>query len=64
MLAQVEFAYNDLLNRSTRLRPFQILYGMHPRGVYELKNLGDLEHISVEGESFSSTINEMHEQVK
>ena len=37
---------------------------MHPRAVYELKNMGDLEHKSVEGESFATTINEIHEQVK
>ena len=37
---------------------------MHPRGVYELRNLGDLEHRSAEGESFATTINEIHEQVK
>ena len=64
VLAQAEFAYNDSPNRSTRLSPFQILYGMHPRGVYELRNLADLEHISVEGESFATTINEIHEHVK
>ena len=61
VLAQAEFAYNDSLNRSIGLSPFQILYGMHPRGVYELKNLGDLEHKSAKGESFSTTINEIHE---
>ena len=64
MLVQVEFAYNDSPNRSTRLSPFQILYGMHPRGIYELRNLGDLEHRGAEGESFATTINEIHEQVK
>ena len=37
---------------------------MHPRGVYELRNLGDLEHRSDEGESFATTINEIHEHVK
>ena len=64
VLTQVEFAYNDSSNRSTGLSPFQILYGMHPRGVYELIILGNLEHKSVEGESFAIAINEMHEQVK
>ena len=64
MLAQAEFAYNDSPNRSTGLIPFQILYGMHPTGVYELKNLGYLEHKSVEGEICATTINEIHEQVK
>ena len=38
VLAQAEFAYNDSPNRSTGFSPFQILYGMHPRGVHELIN--------------------------
>ena len=38
VLAQVEFAYNDSPNRSTG-----VLYGIHPRGVYELRDLGELE---------------------
>ena len=33
-LAQYEFAYNDSPNKSTGMSPFQIVYGMHPRGVY------------------------------
>jgi hypothetical protein len=33
ILAQVEFAYNDSVNRSTRKIPFQIVYGMNLRGV-------------------------------
>ena len=40
VLAQVEFAYNDLPNCSTNYNPFQILYGMHPRKVQELRDLG------------------------
>jgi hypothetical protein len=40
MFTQAEFAYNDSPNGSTWMSPFQILYGMHPRGVYELRNLG------------------------
>ena len=39
-LAQAEFAYNDTPNRSTGMSPFQIVFGMHPRGVYELRDLG------------------------
>ena len=39
-LAQAEFAYNDSPNRSTCMSPFQIVYGMHTRGVYELRYLG------------------------
>ena len=56
VLAQAKFAYNDSPNRSTGLSPFQILYGMHPRGVHELRNLGNLVHKSAEGESFAIAI--------
>ena len=40
VLAQVEFAYNDSPNISIGMSPFKIMYGMHPRGVYELRDLG------------------------
>jgi len=40
VLAQAEFTYNDLPNRSTGYNPFQILYNMHPRRVYELRDFG------------------------
>jgi hypothetical protein len=36
ILPQVEFAYNDSVNRSTGHSLFQIVYGMHPRGIFEL----------------------------
>ena len=64
VLAQAEFSYNDSPNRSTWMSPFQILYGMHPRGVCELRDLGQLEKMSVDGEEFSIRINEIQEQVK
>jgi hypothetical protein len=35
ILPQAKFAYNDSPNRSTGKSPFQILYGMQPRGVSE-----------------------------
>ena len=38
-LAQAEFTYNESPNRSTGVIPFQIVYGIHPRGVYELRYL-------------------------
>ena len=39
VLPQAEFAFNDLVNRSTGRSPFQIVYGQSPRGVLELKGL-------------------------
>jgi len=63
VLAQAEFAYNDSPNRSTGMSPFKILYGMHPRGVYELQYLGQMEKRS-DGEDFVARISELHEEVK
>lgn len=40
VLIEEKNAYNDSPNRSTRLIPFQIIYVMHPIGIYELRNLG------------------------
>lgn len=64
MLAHAEFSYNKSPNRSIGLSPFQILYGMHLRGVSELRNLGKLEQISVDGEYFATTISDFHKKVK
>ena len=64
VLAQPEFSYNDSPNRSTGLSPFQILYGMHPRGVLELRNLGKLEQRCADGEGYLTTISDLHKKVK
>jgi hypothetical protein len=50
VLAQKKFVYNDSPNRSTWLSAFQILHGMHLRGIYELRNLGKQEIRSVNSE--------------
>ena len=60
MLAQAEFAYNDSANRIIGMSPFQILYGIHPRGVCQIHNLGQLEKRSVDGEEFATRISELH----
>ena len=64
VLAQAKYAYNDSPNRSICKSPFEIVYGMHPRGVHELRYLGKTEKRSASDEEFSNAIQELHEQVK
>ena len=63
-MAQGEYAYNDSPNRSTGKSPFQIVYGMHPRGVHEIRDLGSLEKKSANDEEFTDAIHELHDEVK
>jgi len=37
---------------------------MHPRGVHELQDLGQLERQSTDGEDFAKAMNDLHKQVK
>ena len=64
ILPQVEFSYNDSINRSTRKSPFQIVYGIHPRGVSELKDMEQIEFISASAEDFAEAMKELHSQVR
>ena len=64
MLEQAEYAYNYSPNRSTGKSPFQIIYGMHPRGVHELRDLGIAEKRSADVEEFVNAIQQLHEEVK
>ena len=49
----MEFAYNDSINRSIGQSPFQIVYGMKPRGVSKLKDLEQNEFRSASAEDFA-----------
>jgi hypothetical protein len=64
ILPQVEFSYNDLPNRSTRKRPFQIMYGMQPRGVFELRDLEKREFRSAGAEDFATEMQDIHNEIK
>ena len=46
------------------MSPFQIVYGMHPRGVYELIYLGKQEIWIAEGEYFEIVMHELQENIK
>lgn len=64
IIPKVEYAYSDSKNRTTGKSPFQIVYGMHPRGVCELRDLGGMKYKSGNAKYFSQTMKEIQEQVK
>ena len=53
VLAQAEFAYNNFLNKSIGKTPFEIVAGMNPRGVSDLRDIVGEEKISAVGEEFA-----------
>ena len=63
-LSQAEYSYNDLVNRSTGLTPFQIVYGNHPRGILQLRNIRDMERKSAQAKEFVQVMKDIQEQVK
>ena len=63
-LPQVEFAYIDSSSMSTCFIPFQILYGINPRGIYGVRDLGKIEMRSPNVEDFATTMQSLHHQVK
>lgn len=64
VLVQAKFAFNNFVNRSIGKTPFDIVTGMKPRGVSDLRDVAGEEKRSVEGEEFSSFIKSLHEEVK
>jgi hypothetical protein len=64
ILPQAKFSYNDSPNRSTGKIPFQILYGMQPRGVSELRNLEQSEIRSSGEEYFAAEMQKLHSLIR
>lgn len=64
VIPQAKFAYNDSTNRTTGKSPFEIVYGLPPRGVLELIDLKGYEGIIGHADDFSQSMREVHEQVK
>jgi hypothetical protein len=64
ILPQAEFAYNDSVNRSTGKSPFQVVYGMQPRGVSELQDSEQTATSSASAEEFAEEMKELHDRVK
>ena len=59
-----QFAYNDFVNRSTRKTPFEIVIGIKPRRISNLRNTTGEEKRSAIGEEFSNFMKFLHKEVK
>jgi hypothetical protein len=64
ILPQEEFSYNDSINKSTGKIPFQIVYGVQPRGVSKLRDSEHNATRSASAEDFAEAMKELHNQVK
>jgi hypothetical protein len=64
VLPQVEFSYNDSVNRSTGQSPFQVFYGMQQRAISELRDSEQNATRSASVEDFVEAMKEIHSQVK
>ena len=64
VLAQAKFAYNNSMNRSIGKTPFDIVTGMHPRGILDLRDVAGEEKRSAKGEIFAEFMKSLHEEVQ
>ena len=60
VLAQAEFAYNHMKNRSTRKSPFEIVYSELPRLTIDLANLPSFVDLSLEAKTMAERVAELH----
>ena len=60
-LGQAEFAHNRAMNRSVGFCPFQVVYGILPRGPLDLTTLPVKTRLHGEAVNFVSKIHDVHE---
>jgi len=63
-LAQAEFAYNNMVNRSTGKAPFEVVYGTTPRLAVDLATLPKLPGASVAAEHLAKRVKATQEEVR
>ena len=63
-LAQAEFAYNSMMNRSTGKTPFQVVYCQPPRHALDLVPLPKLPGMSIAAEHMADRIKAIQEEVR
>jgi len=59
-LGQAEFAHNHAVNRSTKLSPFEIVYGFLPRCPLDLANLPSHTKVNHKAEDFVTQLQDIH----
>jgi hypothetical protein len=64
ILAQAEFAFNNSVNRSIGKSPFEIVYGIQPRGITELRDMNQDEFRSAGAEDFTAEMQKLHDRVR
>ena len=64
ILPQVEFAYNNYVNRSTRKSPFQIVCENSPRTTLDLRKLDKGEISSAKAEEFAEHLKNVQKEVR
>jgi len=63
-LAQAEFAYNSMLNRSTGKTPFQVVYCQPPNHALDLVPLPKLLGMSIAAEHMANRVKAIQEEVR
>jgi hypothetical protein len=63
-LAQAEFAFNNSVNKSTGKIPFEIVYGIQPRGITELRYMNQEEFRSTREKYFATEMQKLHDRVR
>ena len=63
ILPTVEFAYNNLVNRSTGKTPFEIVHGYKPMTPIDLLPTSSLHRVSESAESFAQCMHDLYKQV-
>jgi hypothetical protein len=63
-LSHVEFAYNLSLHSTTKMCPFEIVYGLIPHALIDLMHLPSSEKLNFDAEQHAELILKIHETTK
>jgi hypothetical protein len=63
-LPHVEFAYNHSLHSTTKMCPFEIIYGLLPRALIDLMPLPSSEKLNFDANQRAKLMLKMHETTK